>query len=187
MEITKLEIPGVVLIKPDRFEDSRGYFFESYSKRKYQEIGINEDLLQDNVSFSKQHVLRGLHFQSSNVQGKLVYALQGRVFDVAVDIRKGSPTFKKWVSCELSDKNRMQLWVPPGFAHGFCVLSQSALFCYKCSNYYDPESEVSLAWNDPKIGINWPIDNPILSDKDNNLPSIDEIGDDLLPIYEGNS
>ena len=187
MKVAKQEIPDVLLIKPDSFEDSRGFFFESYSKKKYQEFGIDEALLQDNVSFSKRHVLRGLHFQSNNPQGKLVYALQGRVFDVAVDIRRGSPTFKKWVGFELSGENKMQLWIPPGFAHGFCVLSESSLFCYKCSNYYDPGSEISLAWNDPSIGINWPIDNPILSDKDDNLPSIDQIDHSLLPIYEGNT
>lgn len=183
MEVKELEIPGVFLLSPDKYSDQRGYFFESYSERRYRDIGINQNLVQDNVSFSKYKVLRGLHFQTNQPQGKLVYALSGSIFDVAVDIRRGSPTYKKWISCELSAENGLQMWIPPGFAHGFCVTSESALFVYKCSDYYDSESEVSLAWNDPSLRIDWPIDDPFLSDKDDNLPSIDEIDQQLLPKF----
>lgn len=183
MKVKELEIPGAFLISPDRYSDQRGHFFESYSERRYRDIGINQNLVQENVSFSKHKVLRGLHFQTNQTQGKLVYALAGSVFDVAVDIRRGSPTFKKWISCDLSAENGFQMWIPPGFAHGFCVTSESALFVYKCSDYYDSESEVSLAWNDPVIGIDWPIDDPLLSEKDDSLPSIDEIDQNLLPNF----
>lgn len=187
MKVFTTELSGVLLIQPDIFKDERGFFFESYSKKKYEQLGIQTEFLQDNISFSLRNVLRGLHFQSSNPQGKLVYAMQGKIFDVVVDIRKGSPTYGHWIGYELSDENNIQLWIPPGFAHGFCVPSKSALFCYKSSNYYTPESEVTIAWNDPNIDIDWPIDNPTLSPKDSDVILLNQVNENLLPTYEDKS
>ena len=151
-------------------------FFETFQKERYQKLlGINYEFVQDNYSRSFKNVLRGLHFQENNVQGKLLRVVQGEVFDVAVDIRKNSPTFGQWVGMILSAENNKQLWIPPGFAHGFLVLSDIADFEYKCTNYYDPHSERCLLWNDPTINISWPISNPILSDKDKLGKSLQEL------------
>lgn len=186
MNVIKTEIPGVLIIEPKVFGDARGYFFESYSKQRYQEAGIPGEFVQDNVSFSARGVLRGLHFQNPNAQGKLVSAPMGEVFDVAVDIRLGSPTFGKWVGVHLSQENKRQLWVPPGLAHGFVVLSETALFSYKCTEYYALQNEHCILWNDPAIGVNWPLTDGIkLSAKDQagiKLANVDQSR--LLPFKE---
>lgn len=166
MRVLPTSLPGALLLEPKVFGDARGFFMESWSRARYAEAGIDVDFVQDNVSFSRRGVLRGLHFQHPHAQGKLVYVLHGVVFDVAVDIRVGSPTFGQWTAVELSAENRRQFYIPPGFAHGFCVLSETALFAYKCSDYYHPETEGSVLWNDPDLGIDWPIANPELSEKD---------------------
>lgn len=167
MQVIKTEIPDVKIIKPKVFGDQRGFFLETYEQKRYQEmLNINLTFVQDNHSRSQKNVLRGLHFQKENPQGKLVRVVRGEVFDVAVDIRKDSLTYGKWVGVILSEDNKSQLWIPPGLAHGFLVLSDIADFEYKCTNYYDPKSEGCLLWNDPTVNINWPISTPILSDKD---------------------
>lgn len=167
MKIHKTILDGCLIIEPKIFYDNRGFFLESYQLEKYkQEAGINEHFVQDNYSRSSRDVLRGLHFQKLKPQGKLVRVVKGKVFDVAVDIRKKSPSYGKWVSVVLSESNMKQLWIPPGFAHGFFVLSKFADFEYKCSDYYDPSDEGCILWNDPDLSISWPTENPILSDKD---------------------
>ena len=170
MGIIKTEIPEILIIEPKVFGDERGYFFESYNKERFlQETGLDIDFVQDNESKSSYGVLRGLHFQKPpHAQSKLVRVIKGRVLDVAVDIRKGSPTFGKYVAVELTEENHRQVFIPRGFAHGFVVLSQEAVFQYKCDNFYAPQSEGAIIWNDPQIGIDWGIDpkDIILSDKD---------------------
>ena len=168
MKATRLAIPDVVLIAPKVFGDARGFFFESFNQKAFNEAtGANHAFVQDNHSRSSQGVLRGLHYQIQQPQGKLVRVARGRVWDVAVDIRKSSPTFGQWVGAELSEDNQHQLWVPPGFAHGFVVLSESADFLYKTTDYYAPEHERCIAWNDPQLAIAWPIAGaPSLSAKD---------------------
>ena len=157
VEIIKTAIDGPLIIEPKVFGDDRGFFIETYSQKRYQDAGIPDVFVQDNLSLSRRGVLRGLHFQSPNAQGKLVSCPAGEVFDVAVDIRKGSKTFGKWVGVHLSGDNKRQFWIPPGFAHGFVVLSETALFSYKCTKYYSPKDEKTILWNDPEIGIEWPI------------------------------
>lgn len=169
MKIVRTTIPDVAIIEPRVFGDDRGFFFESYNARKFEELtGVNPVFVQDNHSRSGRHVLRGLHYQIRQPQGKLVRVISGEVFDVAVDIRKQSPTFGKWVGEILSEENRRMLWVPEGFAHGFLVLSEYAEFLYKTTDYWAPEFERSIAWNDPDLDISWPLDSeePILSAKD---------------------
>lgn len=169
MNVISTEIPDVLIVEPKVFGDERGFFFESYSKKRYQEAGIGQDFVQDNVSFSSKGILRGLHCQKAGAaQGKLVQVLHGEVYDVAVDIRPGSKTFGKWVGVYLSADNKRQLWIPPGLAHGFLVTSEKALFSYKCTTYYDPGSEFTLAWDDPDLAITWPMKQVILSEKDKN-------------------
>ncbi|PCI36717.1 MAG: dTDP-4-dehydrorhamnose 3,5-epimerase [Elusimicrobia bacterium] len=186
MKFIPTEIPEVILVEPDVFGDSRGFFLESYHEEKYREGGISGPFVQDNHSRSVKGVLRGLHAQVKRPQGKLVRVLQGAVFDVAVDIRRGSPTFGKWVGAELTGENHKQLWVPPGFAHGFLTLSESADFAYKCTNFYYPEDEVGILWSDPAIGIDWGALEPSLSEKDAVYPTL--VGADAgLPVYEGTS
>ena len=169
MEFIPTQIPDVILIKPKVFGDARGYFFESYQKQLFTEANITADFVQDNQSGSKQGILRGLHYQIRQTQGKLVRVIAGEIFDVAVDIRRSSPTFGKWVGAILSSENKDQLWIPPGFAHGFYVLSEWAEVCYKATDYYAPQWERSILWNDPTLGIKWPIKEgqpPSLSSKD---------------------
>ena len=165
MKVTEAPLKGLLVIEPQIFGDPRGFFLETYSRKRYRAAGIAEDLLQDNLSLSGRGVLRGLHFQNPAPQGKLVYVLQGAVFDVAVDIRRSSPTFGKWYGATLSDDNKKQLWIPPGFAHGFCVTSETALFTYKCSAYYAPENEHTIRYDDPDIAIAWPIASPCFPTK----------------------
>ncbi|MBY4847224.1 dTDP-4-dehydrorhamnose 3,5-epimerase [Serratia marcescens] len=167
MNVISSKIAGVKTILPKVFGDARGFFLETFEKKRYQEmLDIDLDFVQDNHSRSSKGVLRGLHFQTQNSQGKLVRVVRGEVFDVAVDIRPGSPTFGQWEGVILSEENKTQFWVPPGLAHGFVVLSDIADFEYKCTDYYDPASEGCLIWNDPTVGIEWPIETPLLSEKD---------------------
>jgi dTDP-4-dehydrorhamnose 3,5-epimerase len=175
MKVTETAIPGALLIEPKVFGDSRGFFLETFHAARYAEAGIYGPFVQDNHSHSAKGVLRGLHFQKQYPQGKLVYVTSGTVFDVAVDIRKESPSFGKWVGVILSADEHKQFYVPPGFAHGFCVLSDRADFHYKCTDYYHPEDEASLRWNDPAIGIEWPLTNPTLSTKDANAPYLKDL------------
>jgi len=183
MEIIKTLIPEVIVLAPPVFSDSRGHFLETYQQKKYAELGINLPFVQDNQSYSTKNVLRGLHFQLRYPQAKLVRVTQGIVFDVAVDIRRNSPTFGKWHGEILSAENRKQMYVPENFAHGFCVLSDSAEFLYKCTDFYVPGDEAGLIWNDPQLAIKWPIEVPILSTKDAVLPQMADILD-LLPTGE---
>jgi dTDP-4-dehydrorhamnose 3,5-epimerase len=174
-------IPGLLVITPRVFSDSRGFFLETFHQEKYGAHGITGPFLQDNWSHSAKDTLRGLHFQNPRAQGKLVGVTRGAVFDVAVDIRVGSPHFGQWFGCELSDTNRKQLWVPPGFAHGFCVLSAEADFLYKCTALYAPDCEQSILWNDPKMAIDWPTKSPLLSKKDAEAPPLSMVA--RLPTY----
>ena len=185
MKATRLAIPDVVLIEPKVFGDARGFFFESFNQKAFNEAtGTNHAFVQDNHSRSSRGVLRGLHYQIQQAQGKLVRVARGAVFDVAVDIRRSSPTFGQWVGAQLSEDNQHQLWVPPGFAHGFVVLSESADFLYKTTDYYAPQHERSIAWNDPSIGISWPAlaqgQQPLLSAKDSAAPLLASLGADAL-------
>lgn len=169
MKVIETNIPDVKIIEPQVFGDERGFFMETWNQKQFEELvtGKPTQFVQDNHSKSKKGILRGLHYQTQNTQGKLVRVVSGEVYDVAVDIRKDSPTFGKWVGVYLSSENKRQLWVPEGFAHGFYVTSEEAEFVYKCTNFYDPSSEVSLQWNDRAIGIEWPLDGePHLSKKD---------------------
>lgn len=172
MEVTKTRVDGVLLIKPKVFGDERGYFVETYQKERYSEIGITHPFVQDNHSMSRRGILRGLHYQTKHPQGKLVMVSLGTVFDVAVDIRPDSPTFGKWFGAILSQENQHQLWIPPGLAHGFLVLSDIAHFHYKCTDFYDPKNEASILWNDPELNIEWPFaEDVVLSQKDMNALS----------------
>jgi dTDP-4-dehydrorhamnose 3,5-epimerase len=166
VKVTRLEIPGLVLIEPDLFHDARGLFFETYHIRRYVEAGLSERFVQDNFSRSVRGTLRGLHFQEPNAQGKLVMVVEGAVYDVVVDIRKGSPTFGRWQGVDLSSDNYRQLYVPPGCAHGFCVTSEHAAVLYKCTELYSPPDERGIIWNDPALAISWPVRAPLLSAKD---------------------
>lgn len=186
MNVRETDLPGVLIIEPDRFGDDRGFFQETWNERRYSQAGIKEPFVQDNISFSAHGVLRGLHFQNPNGQGKLVYVLQGEVFDVAVDVRAGSPTFGRWTGAMLSAENGRQFYVPAGFAHGFCVTGENALFAYKCTAFYDPKAEVAIRWNDPAVGIDWPLSGPVLSAKDVEAPLLAELDKGRLPVYGGN-
>jgi dTDP-4-dehydrorhamnose 3,5-epimerase len=166
MNIIRSDIEGLLLIEPRVFSDARGFFLESWNERRYREAGITAAFVQDNLSFSRRGTLRGLHFQNPTAQAKLVSVLQGEVFDVAVDVRRSSPTFGRWHGVNLSAENKRQFFIPPGFAHGFAVLSETALFFYKCTEFYTPQHEATIAWNDPDIGVRWPVEDPVLSDKD---------------------
>ncbi len=182
MDIIETEIPGLKIVQPKVFGDARGYFLETYSARRYLDAGIPVQFVQDNLSFSSRGILRGLHFQNPGAQGKLVSVLMGEVYDVAVDMRYGSSTFGKWVGVKLDGETKRQFWVPAGFAHGFVVLSETALFSYKCDAYYSPESEYSLLWNDPELGISWPIEQPKLSVKDDQGKRLRDFKrEDLVP------
>ena len=168
-------------MEPDVYSDERGFFLETWNSTHYEKAGIKDSFVQDNVSFSKKGVLRGLHFQYPQSQGKLVLVLSGEVVDVAVDIRNDSPTFGQWISEVLSDVNHRQMYVPPGFAHGYCVTSETAVFSYKCTDFYNPGSEGGIIWNDPDINIDWPMEEPILSPKDADYPRLKDIRDEKLP------
>ena len=185
MEIIETNLPGAIITQPKVFGDARGFFFETWNQQRYAGAGLPDAFVQDNLSFSRRGVLRGLHFQNPNAQGKLVYVLQGEVFDVAVDIRLGSPTFGQSVSVVLTAENKRQFYIPPGFAHGFCVTSETALFAYKCSDIYNPKAEGSVLWNDPDLGIDWPVTDPELSAKDAEGIRLADYPRERLPRFEG--
>ncbi len=179
MKIHSAPLPGILIIEPRVFTDERGFFYESHQEKRYLDAGI-PPLVQDNISRSKQDALRGLHYQLPQSQGKLVWVTRGKVWDVMVDIRRSSPTYKKWFGLTLSDEEPKQIYIPPGYAHGFCVLSAEADFCYKCTDYYSPQTEQGIAWNDPELAIDWPVSNPLLSPKDAAYPTLNEIAHDKL-------
>jgi dTDP-4-dehydrorhamnose 3,5-epimerase len=166
MQFIHSDVPGIVVIEPKVFEDVRGFFMETYHQPRFTEAGIDLPFVQDNHSRSRRGVLRGLHYQIRHAQGKLIRAIRGEIYDVAVDIRKSSPTFGRWVGMSLSESNRRQLYIPPGFAHGFCVVSEVAEVLYKTTDVYHPAEERILLWNDPALGIAWPVTAPIVSEKD---------------------
>jgi len=181
MKFVETSLPGVLIVEPKVFGDDRGFFMEVYHAARFAEGGISAPFVQDNHSRSSRGVLRGLHFQEPNPQGKLVRAVTGAIFDVAVDIRRGSSTFGKWFGIELSGENKKQLWVPAGFAHGFCVTSATADVVYKCTALYEPQNDRGIRWNDPAIGIEWPAIEPLLSAKDAIAPLLAEAP--LLPVF----
>jgi len=184
MKVTKTTLDGVLIVEPQVFDDTRGYFMETYQNARYADAGIDVNFVQDNLSFSRKNTLRGLHYQSPRGQAKLVQVIQGEVFDVAVDIRRESPSFGKWFGTRLSAENRIQLFIPAGFAHGYCVLSDTALFHYKCSDYYAPKCEGGVLWCDPDLGIAWPLKRPILSAKDAAYPQLRGVPINRLPGYK---
>ncbi len=183
MKVKELDLPGVLLIEPIVYGDERGFFLETFSVSRYAEIGVIGPFVQDNISRSRRGVLRGLHLQCPHAQAKLVSVYEGEVFDVAADVRIGSPTFGKWCAASISAENKRQLYVPPDFAHGFVVISETALFSYKCTDYYHPETERSVRWDDPRLGVEWPISDVELSQKDREAPTLDAIDQALLPRY----
>jgi dTDP-4-dehydrorhamnose 3,5-epimerase len=178
-------LPGVILIEPPLFGDERGFFTETYNRRDFSALGIEKDFVQDNHSRSRKGVLRGLHYQLGRPQAKLVRVIRGEVYDVAVDARKGSPTFGKWIGEILSEDNRRQMYIPEGFAHGFCVISDVAEFCYKCSDFWAPEEERGVIWSDPALSIDWPLDgaDPILSARDSGFGPLSDLPENHLPAY----
>lgn len=179
---TKMEkIPDVILIGPRVFSDTRGFFLEIFQKEKYAKGGINQTFVQDNHSHSKQGVIRGLHYQLKHPQGKLIYVVTGEIYDVAVDIRKGSSTFGEYVGVNLSAKNKLQLYIPEGFAHGLCALSKEADVMYKCTDYYNPDDEYGIKWSDPKIGIDWPVTGPNIDKRDSEYPILENVPAENLP------
>ena len=182
MKILPADHPEVLIIEPDVFGDERGFFMETWHQAKFAEQGMADSFVQDNHSRSTRGVLRGLHYQLHHPQGKLVRAINGSVYDVAVDVRRGSPRFGQWVGIELSDKNKRQMYVPAGFAHGFCVLSEQVDFLYKCTDFYRSDDEYGIAWDDPQLGITWPSMDYQLSDRDRQLPRLAESGN--LPVYK---
>lgn len=183
MKIIETDLPGVVVIEPQVFGDARGFFYESYHEAKYHAAGIDAHFVQANVSRSSRGVLRGLHYQWPKPQGKLVSVLEGEVYDVAVDIRRGSPTFGRWAAAVLSAENHRHFWIPEGFAHGFCVLSDTAIFNYQCTALYDPKADAAVCWNDATLAIDWPLSGPSLSDKDSMAPLLADIPPERLPEY----
>jgi dTDP-4-dehydrorhamnose 3,5-epimerase len=185
MNILPTELDGVLIIEPNVFGDERGFFMESFQKQRYREAGVEADFVQDNISRSVRNTLRGLHYQHPNAQAKLVQVLEGEIYDVAVDIRQGSPTFGRWVGAILSAENRRQFFLPAGFAHGFCVLSATALFFYKCSDFYAPEAEGGICWDDPDLGIHWPVQAPILSERDSRFSPLRDVVPHRLPVFGG--
>ncbi len=183
MKVYEADLGGVFVIEPDVFEDERGCFLETFHSDRYLASGIASTFCQDNLSISKAGVIRGLHFQNPNAQAKLIYVTLGEVFDVVVDVRWGSPTFGQWTSVYLSGKNKRQLYIPEGFAHGFCVTSDTATLAYKCSDLYHPGSELSVLWNDADIAIDWPVADPVVSEKDLAAPRLKDLDQDRLPVY----
>ncbi len=175
MKIIPASIKDVLIIEPEVFHDNRGSFMEIYHRNRYVDFGIERIFVQDNLSYSKQGTLRGLHYQINNPQAKLIQVITGEIFDVAVDIRPDSETFGNWTGVHLSGKNARQLFIPEGFAHGFCVLSESAHFLYKCSDFYSTKDEGGIIWSDPDIGIDWPVSDPIVSEKDRQLPFLSDL------------
>lgn len=180
MKVINTKIRDLIIIEPTIYSDERGFFYELYNQDKYTNLGIEYKFVQDNRSRSTKNVMRGLHFQKKNPQGKLVTVTKGEVYDVAVDLRPGSETFGQYEALILSEENKKQFFIPPGFAHGFCVISEVADFYYKCTDFYSPADEAGIIWNDPDIKIDWPVTEPILSDKDKILPSFNEIKKQII-------
>ncbi|ABW66822.1 dTDP-4-dehydrorhamnose 3,5-epimerase [Desulfosudis oleivorans] len=183
MRVVDTDITGVRIIEPDVFEDARGFFMETYQRQRYAGYGVDVDFVQDNLSFSSAGTLRGLHYQYPFAQEKLVHVISGEIYDVAVDVRRGSPTFGRWVGTALSSANRRQFFIPKGFAHGFLVVSDTALVTYKCGDYYHPEADRTLRWDDPALIIDWGTKTPLLSPKDAAAPSLKDIPSGYLPVY----
>jgi len=183
MKVVTTALPGAFIIEPQVFGDARGYFYESYNQSKYAAAGITSAFVQSNVSRSAKGVLRGLHYQWPHPQGKLVSVLEGEVYDVAVDIRRGSPTFGQWAGVMLTADNHRHFWIPEGFAHGFCVLSEHATFAYQCTALYDAKADAGIRWNDAALGIDWPISAPHLSDKDLKAPLLADVPTERLPVF----
>lgn len=183
MKFIESSLPGCVVIEPQVFGDPRGFFYESYNQAKYKAYGIDRAFLQSNVSRSARGVLRGLHYQWPHPQGKLVSVLEGEVYDVAVDIRRNSPTFGQWAGVMLTAENHRHFWIPEGFAHGFCVVSEYATFSYQCTDLYDATADGSVRWDDPAIGVDWPISDPLLSEKDAKAPLLSDVPAERLPEY----
>ena len=181
MKIVETDLPGVLLIEPDLFRDERGWFSESWRAEAYERHGIPTEFPQDSLSWSKAGVLRGLHLQVPRCQGKLVQVVRGEVFDVAVDVRRDSPSFGRWTAATLSDRDLRQMWIPPGFAHGFLVTGAEALVAYKTTEIYDPDGQVAIRWDDPRCGVDWPSSDPILSERDGAAPALEELDSDQLP------
>jgi dTDP-4-dehydrorhamnose 3,5-epimerase len=184
MKVIETALPGALVLEPQVFGDARGFFYESYNEAKYRDAGIDRRFVQSNVSRSAQGVLRGLHYQWPNPQGKLVSVLEGEVYDVAVDIRQGSPTFGQSVGVMLTAENHRHFWVPEGFAHGFCVLSDFATFSYQCTALYDAKTDAGIRWNDAALGIDWPVSDPLLSDKDRITPFLHDVAPERLPVFK---
>ncbi len=185
MRVSPAALPGLLIVEPKVHADERGYFQESWQTRRYADAGIQGSFVQDNISYSRRGVLRGLHYQWPRAQGKLICALRGCVFDVAVDVRRGSPHYGRWFGLELTEQNHQQLWIPPGFAHGFQVLSEDALVLYKATDYYAPADEVTLAWNDPSLAIPWPILAASLAPRDAAAPRLAQLPPERLPSFPG--
>jgi dTDP-4-dehydrorhamnose 3,5-epimerase len=183
VKVVETTLPGVLIVEPRVFRDGRGFFMETFNAERYAACGLPTEFRQDNHSRSTRGVLRGLHYQLHRPQGKLVSVVRGRVFDVAVDIRRGSPTFGRWFGTELSDEAPRAVWIPPGFAHGFCTLSEVADFVYKCTDVYVPEHDRGILWSDPSIGIDWPVGDPLLSDRDRALPLLSDAGSALPDFH----
>lgn len=183
MKIIRTTLPDVLVLEPVVHADDRGYFYESFHQERFREAGIDVRFVQTNVSRSSRGVLRGLHYQWPRPQGKLVTVLEGEVYDVAIDIRRDSPTFRQSFSCLLSGDNRKQLWIPEGYAHGFCVLSEHATFMYQCTAVYDRQADAAIRWNDASLSIDWPITDPVVSSKDAVAPFLDAVSDDRLPTW----
>lgn len=183
MKIITSPMEGILIIEPKIFNDKRGFFMETYNQARYNESGINATFVQDNLSYSQKNTLRGLHFQIKHPQAKLIQVISGEIFDVAVDLRPGFATFGKWTGFYLSSENRRQVFIPEGFAHGFCVLSESALFHYKCSDFYAQDDEGGIIWSDPDIGIEWPVKNPIISEKDKQYHKLSDLTAHELPSF----
>ncbi len=184
MKIIQTDLPGLLILEPRVFTDDRGFFMETFQSQRYKKSGINYSFVQDNISESMHGTLRGLHYQYPQSQGKLIQVMHGCVFDVAVDIRRGSPTFGKWFGAEISATNKRQLLVPPGCAHGFCVTSDTAVFHYKCTDLYNPQFEHTIIWDDKNIGIDWPISDPIISPKGTHGIMLQDIPTGNLPIFD---
>jgi len=185
MKVIETDLPGCVVVEPQVFGDARGYFFESFNSDKLAAHGLEPKFVQGNVSSSSQGVLRGLHYQWPNPQGKYVSVIEGEVWDVAVDIRRGSPTFGKWAAVVLNAENKRHFWIPEGFAHGFVVLSERAVFTYLCTATYDAKADAGIRWDDPALAIDWPLSEPQLSDKDSRAPLLADVAAERLPVYTG--
>ncbi|MCP4682153.1 MAG: dTDP-4-dehydrorhamnose 3,5-epimerase [Desulfobacterales bacterium] len=187
MKVLDGTLQGLLIIEPDVFKDKRGFFVETFHEERYRASGIDAVFVQDNLSYSVRRTLRGLHYQHPHAQGKLIQALSGEIFDVAVDIRSGSPTFAQWMGVRISGENKRQVYIPQGFAHGFCVLSETAHVMYKCTDFYAPDSERGILWCDGDLGIEWPVKEPVVSDKDGDYPLLKDIPPELLPVYKADA